>query len=59
MGHVRSGLIDITPVLHQSCGGNGALLIVVKYGLKRKTKECSGNASMKVLTWGIIWDAFG
>lgn len=58
-GHVRSGLIDISPGLCQSCSGNGAFLILVKCGLKHKTQECSGNASMEVLIWGIIWEAFG
>lgn len=58
MGPVRSGSIDITPGLHQNCAGNGAFLILIKCGLKHMTRECSGNASMKVLIWGIIWEAF-
>lgn len=59
-GDVRCALIGLTAGLPQSRAVvNGALLILVKCGLTLKTQKCSGNASIKVLIWGIIWEAFG
>lgn len=55
--HARHGLVDITPGLEQSSAGNGAFLIPVKCDLKLKMQEGSGNASVKILIWEIIWEA--